>query len=405
MNHSGASAGAFCRSGRWFQVGLWCLSSEKADTFRAGSTLSTFGACSTQDAAHACLHMSAGPRGLSTPHREGAQAVADVLGSAWPMLACTCVCCQCRTHKSLPDHRFDLELGSYLPSSQQPLQIMSSLGSQRGAVSGVVTASLGKAPVSPPITPAAAQPARRATLRTLRTRRSPWGASAPHRRRSPLHWRESGYSSRPCEWKNPPVSAGPVLDSWETLTSINTTKLFLHMAKYLCKPISSRPPLLTWRRQALSLRWIYLLSGGFQTLHIPLRHCFLLQKDLRVLEASTWWEKGERKKKEKWDHQSNWLGGLWSSSRLWRTFVCLSVKFYWAGVWLRPPQSWSKLGLGSLGSSGLSCHLHQHIFLYRTSFQHCQTGVQGPSCKWEPGPWGYFYQWQHQIFPAASIES
>lgn len=29
----------------------------------------------------------------------------------------------------------------------------------------------------------------------------------------------------------------------------------------------------------------------------------------------------------------------------------------------RPPQSWSELGGGCLGSSGLSCHLHPHLFV------------------------------------------
>lgn len=209
-----------------------------------------------------------------------------------------CVCCQCHTHRSLPDHKFYLELGSYLLNSQHslPLQIRSSRGSQRGGVSGMVTTSLSKAPVSQAITPHSKSAGRQCDPpHPPQTMAEPLPLVAL---RSPLRWRESGYPPYPCEWKNPPVSVGPVLDSWETLTSINTTKLFLHMAKYLCKPISSCLPLLTWRRQALSLRWIYLLSGGFQTLHIPLRHCFLLQKDVHVLEVSTWWEKGERKKRE-----------------------------------------------------------------------------------------------------------
>lgn len=46
--------------------------------------LSVFGACSIQEAAHPCLHVSAGPCALSAPCREHAQTMADVLSThAW----------------------------------------------------------------------------------------------------------------------------------------------------------------------------------------------------------------------------------------------------------------------------------------------------------------------------------
>lgn len=127
---------------------------------------------------------------------------ADVLGSAWPMLGCACVCCWCRTHRSLPDHKFDLELGSYLPNSQQPLplQILSSPDSQRRGVSSVVTASLSKAAVSLPIAPRSKSAGRQRypphLLHTPQTMAEPLPAIALL---SPLCWRESGYSLHPCE--------------------------------------------------------------------------------------------------------------------------------------------------------------------------------------------------------------
>lgn len=52
--------------------------------------LSVFGARSIQGAARACVRVSAGPRALSVPRGERAQATADVLGSAWPVPACVC---------------------------------------------------------------------------------------------------------------------------------------------------------------------------------------------------------------------------------------------------------------------------------------------------------------------------
>ena len=115
---------------------------------------------------------------------------------------CVCVCCQCHTRRSLPDYKFHLELGFYLPNSQHPLplQIPSCPGSQRGGVSGVVTASLSEAPVSQPIMPRSKSAARQSDPphppHAPQTMAEPL---PPVALRSPLRWRESGYPPHPCE--------------------------------------------------------------------------------------------------------------------------------------------------------------------------------------------------------------
>lgn len=155
--------------------------------------LSVFGACSIQGAARACVRVSAGPRALSVPRGERAQATADVLGSA-------CVCALPVSYTPFPITGL---IWNSAPTSRIAWRILSSPGGQCRGLAARFLHPSAKPLSHSPSRPAVNQPAGSATLRTLRrpwqTLCPPSPSGPPITLRSPLRWMESGYSPHPCE--------------------------------------------------------------------------------------------------------------------------------------------------------------------------------------------------------------